>query len=159
MMLYFSGGELLILLLSDRIGGWTDYINPVGEGYTWVSVICEHHLFLVYSCPRVRLLGSPNGNLGCLLGPILGDPRTYFFPLDFLTTENCLSPQLPSSVLLLTGKWANVSKKKHLISLMNLVFASFFSQGSGNSSPSYLQSNSVMLSKGCMFAFCLALVY
>ena len=57
MMLYFSGGELLTLWLSDKVRGRTDYIIPVGEGYTWVSVICEHHLFLIYPCPRVRLLG------------------------------------------------------------------------------------------------------
>lgn len=158
-MLYFSGGELLILLLSDRIRGWTDYINPVGEGYTWVSVICEHHLFLVYSCPRVRLLGSPNGNLGCLLGPILGDPRTYFFPLDFLDYRKLfisLASQLCVAPNWQMGKCFK-EKASHLSDEPSLCI--FFSQGSGNSSPSYLQSNSVMLSKGCMFAFCLALVY
>ena len=39
------------------------------------------------------------------------------------------------------------------------LYASFFSQGSGNLSPSYLQSNSELLSKECMFVFCLALIY
>ena len=158
MMLYFSGGELLILLLSDRVRGWTDYINPVGEGCTWVSVICEHHLFLVYSCPRVRLLGVLMETEGVYYGLFLVIPGLTFFPQTFQTTENSVYLPSFSAMLLLTGKRANVSKKSTAERWVHL-YASFFSQGSGNSSPSYLRSNSVMLSKGCMFVFCLALIY
>lgn len=113
MMLYFSGGELLILLLSDRVRGWTDYINPVGEGCTWVSVICEHHLLLVYSCPRVRLLVVLMETEGVYYGLFLVIPGLTFFPQTFQTTENSVYLPSFSAMLLLTGKRAKVSKKKH----------------------------------------------
>lgn len=113
MMLYFSGGELLILWLSDRVRGRTDYIIPVGEGYTWVSVICEHHLFLIYSCPRVRLLGVLTETQSVYQGQFLVIPGLTFSLRLFRLQKTLLSPQLLSSVLLLIGKRANVSKKKH----------------------------------------------